>query len=69
MLLNHRLGAGMQISRPRVVAQPCPEPEHFVERRQRECAHVGQRAVKRAKYGATALTVVCCSMTSESHTR
>ena len=41
MSLNHRLGAGMQISRPRVVAQAGPEPEHLVERRQRECAHSG----------------------------
>ena len=29
----------------------------------------GQRARKRAKYGPTVFTVVCCSMISESHTR
>ena len=30
---------------------------------------LGQRVAKRAKYGTTALMVVCCSMISESQTR
>jgi hypothetical protein len=30
---------------------------------------VGQRAMKRSNRGVTAATLVCCSMTSLSHTR
>ena len=29
----------------------------------------GQRATNFSKYGPTALTVVCCNMISDSHTR
>ncbi len=33
---RHRDRAGMQVARPRVVAEPGPEPQHVVERRRRE---------------------------------
>ena len=47
--LHHRLGASMEISCARVIAEPRPEPEHVIERRRRERPYIGQRAVKRAK--------------------
>ena len=40
MVLDHRLGAGMQISRARVIAEPGPQPEHLLERRRGQRPHV-----------------------------
>src|SRR5262249_44281589 len=39
MALDHGLGAGVQMSRARIIAEPGPELEHVLERRRRERAH------------------------------
>jgi hypothetical protein len=40
--LHDRPGRAMQMTRPRVIAEPGPEVQHLVERRRREPAHVGE---------------------------
>ncbi len=47
-----------------------PRPSaHPAAARRPGCRTSGQRWTKRAKYGATVFTVVCCSMISDSQTR
>ena len=47
--LDHGLGAGMQVARARVIAEPGPQFEHVIERCRRERVHVRQARRKRAK--------------------
>ena len=70
VLLGHRLGAGMQIARARVIAEPGPGLQHVVERRRGQRLDASASAPGSARNTApTAFTVVCCSMISESQTR
>ena len=39
--LDHRLGAGVEISGARVIAEPGPQLEHVIERRRRQRPHIG----------------------------
>src|SRR5262245_14781733 len=39
MALDHGLGAGVEMARARVIAEPGPELEYVLERRRRERAH------------------------------
>ena len=69
MIAQHRHRAGVQIARPRIIAEPRPHPQHVVQRGATSASTSGQRARNFSKYGATVLTPVCCSMISDSHTR
>ena len=69
MLVHHRLGAGMEVAGAGIVAEPGPGLHDRIGRRLGQRLD-GREALQEAQVkGLTAVTVVCCSMISDSQTR
>ena len=66
---RHFAGAGDEVAGPGIIAEPGPFGEHSASLAAANASIVGQRAMNLSKYGITAATVVCCSITSLSQTR
>ena len=67
--LDDGAGAGVQVPGAGVVAESCPGLEHLLERCGCKRPHVAPAGKKAGVVWRNCLTVVCCSMISESQTR
>ena len=69
VLGDDQLRGAVQIARTRVVAEPGPQVQHFIDRGSSERAHVRKALHEALVVRLTVATCVCCSMISDTHTR